>query len=154
LIVISDSPLRAVFVQEVLENGHLKGLDPINSAVIDYAPIANLLKVKFYVKVMSLVDVMGKTDEDKLLLLSLLAKGDGRAGFGENLLPLLLVQLSGGKVLDHDLMRLLLMRSAGTSAGGAAEVLLLQHLAQGVPRVRGSADADRPQAPAVRPGGA
>jgi hypothetical protein len=154
LIVISDSPLRAVFVQEVLENGHLKGLDPINSAVIDYAPIANLLKVKFYVKVMSLVDVMGKTDEDKLLLLSLLAKGDGRAGFGENLLPLLLVQLSGGKVLDHDLMRLLLMRSAGTSAGGAAEVLLLQHLVQGVPRVRGSADADRPQAPAVRPGGA
>ena len=87
LIVISDNPLRTLFVQEVLGNGHLTGLDPINSAVIDYAPTANLLKLKFYIKVVSLVDAMvGRTDQDKLLL-SLLGKGDGRSGIHDNLLP-------------------------------------------------------------------
>jgi hypothetical protein len=141
LIVISDSPLRALFVLEMLDNGHLKGLHPINSAFINYAPTANLLNIKFYVKVVSLVDAMvGKTDEEKLLLLSLLGKGDGRAGVGENLLPLLLVQFSGGRALDQDLMRLLLIRSVGTSAGGAAEVLVLQHLMQSLPGTGESTD--------------
>jgi hypothetical protein len=153
LIVISDSPLRALFVQDVLDNGHLKGLDPINSAVINYAPTTNLLNVKFYVKVVSLVDaVVGKADEDKLLLLSLLGKGDGRAGVGENLLPWLLMQLGGGQVIDQYLMRLLLIRSVGTTTGGAAEVLIVQHLMQGLHRAGGSAGR-RPTAGASGPTG-
>ena len=148
MTVISDNPLRTLFVQEVLGNGHLRGLDPINSAVIDYAPTANLLNLKFYVKVVSLVDAMvDKTDRDKLLLMSLLGKNDGRAGVGDNLLLLSLLQFGGRQALDQDSMRLLLLtRGAGTGAGGAADVLILQHLMQGLQRTGGSAGGANPSA--------
>lgn len=143
LIIISDNPLRVLFVQEVLANGHLRGLDPINSTVSNYVPTSNLLNLKFYIKIVSLMDEMlNRTDQDKLLLLSLLGKSDGRTGMGENLLPLLLLESSGGQVLDPDLIRLLLLiRSVSTSGGGAAEALVLQRLMQNFPRTGGSTDA-------------
>jgi hypothetical protein len=146
LIIISDNPLRALFVQEVLTNGHLRGLDPINSAVSDYVPTSNLLDLKFYIKIVSLMDdIVSGTDQDKLLLLSLLGKGDGRTSIGENLLPLLLLGFSGGQRPDPDLIRLLLLiRSVGTSGGGAAEALVLQRLMQNFPRAGGSAEAVSP----------
>jgi hypothetical protein len=148
LIVISDAPLRTLFVQEVHANGHLRGLDPINSAVIDYAPTGNLLKLKFYVKVMSLLDAMGgKTDHDKLLFLSLIGKSDGRTGADENLLlSLLLKKSDGAQDFDKDMMLLLLMRGAGSGAGGAAEILLLQHLLKDLER------SDRPSEDAAGTG--
>jgi hypothetical protein len=143
LIIISDNPLRTLFVQEERTDGHLRGLDPINSAVSDYVPTANLLNLKFFIKVLSLLDEMvNRTDQDKLLLLSLLGKGDGRTGTGENLLPLLLLGFNGGQVADPDLIRLvLLMRSAGANSGGAAEALVLQRLMQSFPPAGGSAGA-------------
>jgi hypothetical protein len=146
LIIISDNPLRALFVQEVLTNGHLRGLDPINSAVSDYVPTSNLLDLKFYIKIVSLMDdIVSGTDQDKLLLLSLLGKGDGRTSIGENLLLLLLLGFSGGQRPDPDLIRLLLLiRSVGTSGGGAAEALVLQRLMQNFPRTGGSAEAVSP----------
>src|SRR5207249_4587288 len=133
----------ALFVQEVLVNGHLRGLDPINSTVSDYVPTSNLLDLKFYIKIVSLMDEMlNRTDQDKLLLLSLLGKSDGRTGMGENLLPLLLLEFGGGQVLDPDLIRLLLLiRSVGTSSGGAVEALVLQRVMQSFPRTGRSADA-------------
>ena len=86
--------------------------------------------------------MLNRTDQDKLLLLSLLGKSDGRTGMGENLLPLLLLESSGGQVLDPDLIRLLLLiRSVSTSGGGAAEALVLQRLMQNFPRTGGSTDA-------------
>jgi hypothetical protein len=143
LIIISDNPLRALFVREVFTNGHLRGLDPINSTVSDYVPTSNILNLKFYIKIVSLFDEMvSRTDQDKLLLLSLLGKGDGRTGVGESLLALLLLEFSGRQVPDQDLMRmLLLIRMAGTNSGGAAEALVLQRLMQSFARAGGSADA-------------
>jgi hypothetical protein len=120
----------------------IRGIDPINGAVIEYVPTANLLDLTFFVKVVSLIDAMvHRRDRDQLLLLSLLGKSDGRPGVGENLLPLMLLQTSSGAVLDPDLIRLLLLiRSTGTSAEGAAKVLVMQYLMQSFPRTDGSGD--------------
>jgi hypothetical protein len=121
-----------LFVQVVLDNGGLIiiGLDPTSGAVIEYAPTTNILNVRFYVKIMSLLDGMiDNLDRDNLMLLSLLASIEGRSGTGDNiLLPLLVLRNRDGLPVDRDLLPLLLLRSAGTGAGGMVEALLLQEL--------------------------
>src|SRR5215831_10016280 len=130
LIVTSDAPLRVLFVQVVLDNGHIGGLDPTSGADIEYAPTANILNVRMYVKVMSLLDGMiGNLEHDNLMLLSLLAGIEGRSGTGDNiLLPLLLLRSRDGPPVDRDLLPLLLLQSASMGAGGMVEALLLQEL--------------------------
>ena len=143
LIVTSDAPLRVLFVQVVLDNGGLIGLDPTSGAVIEYAPTTNILNVRFYVKVMSLLDGMiDNLDRDNLMLLSLLASIEGRSGTGDNIfLPLLVLRNRDSLPVDRDLLPLLLLRSAGTGAGGMVEALLLQEL---VSRRAPTSDGKRP----------
>lgn len=130
VIVVSENPFSAVFVDQVNENGQVRVLNPANSSAVDFAQPANLLGQRFFVKATNLLESFGSGDGDKsLLLLLLLSKTDGGAQ-GDSLLPLLLMQQTqGGGQLNNPLLLALMLR--GGKGDALETIMLLQALGGG-----------------------
>lgn len=113
LIVTSENPFNALFVRQVQSNGHLIGVDP-SGIETNYAPATNLFNVRFFVRVVSLLEglngSLGTDDLSPLLLLSTKING----GTTDSLTTLLLLQTLNGKTFAHDsLLPLFLLNSGG-----------------------------------------
>jgi hypothetical protein len=130
LLILSDTPFRALFVRAV-RDGIVHGLDPQSSSNIEYVPPSNLFGVNFFVKAVSLIANLGTGDGIDLMPLLLLSDGNGSSGGGsgdDGLMTLLMLQgLTGGSSPDMaKLLPLLILKGAG--GGGLESLLLMQAL--------------------------
>jgi len=129
LLITSQDPFRALFVDAVEEDGTISGVDPSASVKVEYIRPDNLFNVKFFVKAISLIDGLGGGGANNLLMLLALGDDIGSLAGGGNgesedgLTTLLLLQgLGGGAVDINNLLPLLLLRG---SKGNFVENLLL-----------------------------
>ena len=125
VIVVSESPFTAVFVEEVRSDGRVRVLNPAISSEVQYVQPKNLLGQRFFIKARNLFESFS-ADKSQNSLLLLLLLGKGEAGTQSDLLPLLLMmqQPQGGSELSNPLLLALLMRG-GTGAGDTLETLQL-----------------------------
>lgn len=133
VIVISESPFTAAFVDEVGSGGHCR-VSKTDGSVTDFEPPANLLGQRFFVKATSLLESFGDSagGDKGLLWMLLLSKGNDGAS-NDNLLPLLLMQqgMGEGGQLNNPLLLALTLR--GGKGGDLLEtILLMQSLGSGV----------------------
>jgi hypothetical protein len=122
LIITSENPFSVLFVQEVLKNGHIRGVNPATSAVVEYVPPMNILKKRIYVKAVSLFGEMSGKKEVTDLLPLLLAKDD--SGKPQDMLSTVLLMKSmdsGGVGME----RLLPMMLSHDGKDSMADALLL-----------------------------
>ena len=130
LIITSENPFDVLFVQAVGEDGGLSGLDPRNNTVVDYVQPTNLFNVQFFVKVVSLVDVLGgNTANEQLLPFLLLANRSERGRTDDSLTTLLMLQALGGNPLDGNSLLLPLLLMDGKS--DALEMFFLMQVLGG-----------------------
>jgi len=129
VIVVSESPFNAVFVEEAGEDGRLRVLNPAISSHVDYVQPKNLLGQRFFIKATSLLESFGgDKSQNPLLLLLLFGKGEG--GSQTDLLPLLMMMKGNGGVgeLSNPLLIALLLRGGAGSSDTLETLLLLQAL--------------------------
>jgi hypothetical protein len=143
LIITSESPFAALFVQEVVRaDGHLLGLDPYNLQV-EYTPPTNLFNVRFFVTVVSLLDLNGPIGAQNLLPLLLLGNKGDNSGM-DGLTTILLLQALGGTAFGEDnLLPLLLFGGAGD----ALETMLLLQAQRGGKNPFESLSSNEPRGP-------
>ena len=114
IVVLSESPFTAAFIDEVETGGKVR-VAKTDGSVTDFEPPANLL-VTFYVKATNLMESFGSGGGDKNLLPLMLLLGKGESGAqSDSLLPFLLMQLGeggggGGGALSNPLLLALLLR--------------------------------------------
>ena len=124
ILIVSDNPFTAVFVDDVSPEGQVRVLNPATNSAVDFAQPANLLGQRFFVKATNLLESFDGSNS--LLPLLLLEKKDG-----ESLLPFFLMQqLQGGDgQLNNPLLLALLLRA---DKGDTLEtIMLLQALGGG-----------------------
>ena len=130
VIVVSESPFNAVFVEEVGEDERVRVLNPAISSQVDYVQPKNLLGQRFFIKATSLLDSFGG-DKSQNSLLLLLLSGKGEGGSQTDLLPLLLMMMQGyggAGELNNPLLMALLLRGGAGSGDPLETLLLLQAL--------------------------
>jgi hypothetical protein len=133
IVVLSESPFTAAFIDEVGTGGTVR-VAKTDGSVTDFEPPANLLGQRFYVKATNLMESFGSGGGDKNLLLLMLLLGKGDSGTqSDSLLPFLLLQLgedgSGGALTNPLLLALLLRADKGD---WLQTLLLMQALGGGV----------------------
>jgi hypothetical protein len=134
VIVMSENPFAAAFIDEVGKGGQVR-VAKTDGSLTDFEQPANLLGQRFFIKATNLLesfaDGRGEGDQNLLFIMLLLGKGDGSAS-SDNLLPLLLMQQSQGSggQLNNPMLLALMLR------GGKGDMLdtlmLMQALAGGV----------------------
>ena len=129
VIIMSETPFKVMFVQEVHEDGQkLLGSVAQTGTIESWSPATNLFNFQFFVKVVSLLDGFGG-DISTNNLLPLLLLGDRGTGSksDDSLTTLLMLQTLGGKALEgNSLLPLLLL--TGNKSDGLETLLLLQGL--------------------------
>jgi hypothetical protein len=127
LIITSENPLAVFLIQEETGGGHLKGLNLITNTLEEYVPPTNLLNMRFYIKVVSLLDGLGDGMNVQNLLPLLLLTGSNGAKGNDGLL--LLLASSAGKLDSNNLLPLLLLQDSSTD--GLVALMLAQTLTGG-----------------------
>jgi hypothetical protein len=133
IVILSENPFTAAFVDEVGTSGQVR-VAKTDGSVTDFDPPANLLGQRFYVKATNLMESLGGGEGDKnlLLLMLLLGKGDGGTQT-DNLLPFLLMQQGqgGSGPLGNPLLLALLLR--GDKGDSLQTLMLMQMFGGSVP---------------------
>lgn len=130
LIITSENPFSVLFIEQVHQNGEVRGLDPSTSRIYTYTPKVSLFsEAPLYVKVVSLLDGLdqGAAGEGILSLLLLGNKGDS-PNSDNALRTVLLIRALGGKSADKKLLPLLLL--TGNKSEGLETILLLHALGE------------------------
>jgi len=134
LIVTSDAPLATLFVQDIREDGTIRGIDPRTNRVQIYVQPTNIFNLAFFVKVVGVFDVFRRREDDDLsAILSFMLLSGGSQGFGLNnpLAAILLFQALSPNRDRDDILPLLI--AMGGTEGNMLPLLLLAS------RFRGSA---------------
>jgi hypothetical protein len=115
--------LSFLFVRHAGEQGQIKGIDPANGELITWEPPTNLLKFRFFVKVVSLLDARSNSIFGGLassgdspiesLLPFLLLSNKGQAS--DPISILLLMKGVGGKGIDQGTLLTLLLAKGGNN---------------------------------------
>jgi hypothetical protein len=122
LIITNEDPLHTLFVKEVHDD-KVNGLDPESGFEETYRPQNNLLRVQFFIKVVSLLDgFLDASDEGSLLPLLLLGGLGKDGGTNDTLSILLLSKALSGKSNDNNFLPFLLLSE---QKGNAMETLIL-----------------------------
>jgi len=126
LIVTAEKPsFSALFVKEVLEEGNvIRGINPERAEDVTYVPPENLLKLRLFMKVVSLFNLGdGEMSNNALLPLILLNANTSSGAGDDHLKTLLLFEAMGSdNQLDPSLVPLLLLDG---NKGDSLEMLLL-----------------------------
>lgn len=136
LLIRSDNPLSALFVEQNDDTGLIMGTDAATGERVTYRAPMNLLRTRLYVKVVNLYEgaLGGDGDERELLPLLLLAQSSSGATGMDSLLAVLALK-SGDSNDDSNemLTRALLLSGAisGTGAGAGSNNLGLLLALQG-----------------------
>jgi hypothetical protein len=114
LVVTSDSPLATLFVQDIREDGRIRGIDPLTNRVQIYVRPTNIFNLSFFVKVVGVLDIFTRRDDDDLsaLLSGLLLSGGSQGiGLDNPLVAVLLIQALSGDRDQDDILPLLIAMS-------------------------------------------
>jgi len=121
LIVTSDAPLATLFVQDLREDGTIRGIDPRTNRLQVYVQPTNILNSAFFVKVIGVSNIHRRRENDDLsALLTLMVLSGDSQGFGaDNPQAALLLLLALTRNRDRDDILPLLIAMGGAQMGGA-----------------------------------
>src|SRR3569833_761564 len=132
VIVVSENPFNAVFVEDVASDGQVRVLNTAITAQVPYVQPKNLLGQRLFVKAASLFESLGDDTARFPLPLLLILSSDSSSSQAD-LLPLLLLsqsQTNGGSLNSPLLLALLLREGAGQTRDGLETLLLMQALGE------------------------
>ena len=99
IIIRSENPFSVMFVEEVLDGGTVKGIDPATGAVQECRPVTNLLHIHFFVTVVGPESLMAKNHDNELLPLLLLGSQGSGANTADPLTTMVLMRSLRSKEL-------------------------------------------------------
>lgn len=131
VVIRSDNPFSALFVEGVTADGTISGIDPGTGQIQDFRPIRNPIGPHFFVTVVGPERLLQKTDDNQLLPLLLLSRQSAGSNAPDLLTSLLLMrslgptESAGGPLGSKALMMMLLAQGNQAGGGGSDPLSLL-----------------------------
>jgi len=130
IIIRSDNPFSVLFVEEVRSDS-VRGFDPSSNQMQTYKPLANMLDIKFLIRIVGPGNLLDDNDSNELLPL-LLAGNQGAGGQNDSLSSLLLLKALGSGKTDDKMLRTLMLLGNNNNAGNNLLPLLLSLKGEGL----------------------